>query len=81
MKFISLTTMILSVAVIVGADDTQIIGHPCAKANHAECGAITSHNDDLPFLFLCGPDYTITEYQDCTCYSCCELDGPYASCF
>ncbi|KAG0697655.1 hypothetical protein DFH29DRAFT_140232 [Suillus ampliporus] len=82
MKFTSLTAMILSATSIAGTVVTaQIIGHPCAHANEPECGQIEGHNHDNQFLFLCGPDYTIIDYEDCSCEGCCYIDLPYAQCF
>ncbi|KAG1730245.1 uncharacterized protein EDB91DRAFT_1157507 [Suillus paluster] len=86
MKSISLTTMIMSAATIASAAamavtaTAQIIGHSCAQASHLECGTLAGHNHGYPFLFMCGPDYTITRYQDCTCYECCEIDSDGGSC-
>ncbi|OAX32238.1 hypothetical protein K503DRAFT_776862, partial [Rhizopogon vinicolor AM-OR11-026] len=71
MKFIALITMVMSVAVMAGADDTQIIGHPCAQTNNFECGKMASHNNGIAFVFWCGSDNTITQYDDCDCDICC----------
>ncbi|OAX34884.1 hypothetical protein K503DRAFT_412903 [Rhizopogon vinicolor AM-OR11-026] len=79
MKFISLAAIIMSVAVITGADDPGIIGHPCAQAGKGECGSLPNYNDGHWFLFVCGPDYTITTYWDCD--NDCWFDGPYARCY
>ncbi|OAX33037.1 hypothetical protein K503DRAFT_776043 [Rhizopogon vinicolor AM-OR11-026] len=73
MKFIALTTMIMSAAVMAGADDTQLIGHRCAKAGNTECGHLASHNNGNGFVFWCGSDNTITKYQDCECVNCCVV--------
>ncbi|KAG1731646.1 uncharacterized protein EDB91DRAFT_1153877 [Suillus paluster] len=43
MKFILFTTIIVSVAVVAGADDAWIIGHPCAQASeHRELCSLAS---------------------------------------
>ncbi|OAX36996.1 hypothetical protein K503DRAFT_771931 [Rhizopogon vinicolor AM-OR11-026] len=78
MKFISLTTVVLSVAVIVGADD--VIGIPCYKADGMGCGTVAIHNNDLPFVYICGPQKTITFYLDCLCDTCCKIEGTIGVC-
>ncbi|KAG1724580.1 uncharacterized protein EDB91DRAFT_1340059 [Suillus paluster] len=50
MKLISLTTMIMSAATIAVTATAQIIGHPCAHADSAECGSLADHNGGLQFL-------------------------------
>ncbi|OAX36357.1 hypothetical protein K503DRAFT_311119 [Rhizopogon vinicolor AM-OR11-026] len=80
MKFIALTTMIVSVAVMAGADE-QIIGLPCAKTNYQECGHLAGHNDGKDFVFWCGAQNTITDYSDCNCSNCCIDPYPLAHAF
>ncbi|OAX39270.1 hypothetical protein K503DRAFT_782274 [Rhizopogon vinicolor AM-OR11-026] len=82
MKFIALITMIVSVAVMAGADDTQILGRHCAQANGQECGHLASHNNGKQFVYWCGSKNTIDDYSDCNCYYCCVDSTPaqYAYC-
>ncbi|OAX34877.1 hypothetical protein K503DRAFT_774067 [Rhizopogon vinicolor AM-OR11-026] len=79
MKFIPLAAMIMSVALIAGADDPGIIGHPCAQAGYVECGSLPNYNSGHWFMFWCGPDYTITAYQDCD--NACWFDEGHPRCY
>ncbi|KAG1730547.1 uncharacterized protein EDB91DRAFT_1085418 [Suillus paluster] len=65
----------MSATLIAVTATAQILGNPCAHASSMECGTLAGHNNGLPFLFLCGPDHTITSYDDCTCEGCCILEG------
>ncbi|KAG2040607.1 hypothetical protein BDR03DRAFT_948057, partial [Suillus americanus] len=50
MKFISLTTMIMSAASITGtAIAEQITSHSCAHAYQLERGGLTEYNNNNPF--------------------------------
>ncbi|OAX31929.1 hypothetical protein K503DRAFT_870420 [Rhizopogon vinicolor AM-OR11-026] len=77
MKFISLTTIIMSTAVlaeIATASDPN--GGPCARANHFECGVLTSFNDGSAFLFFCFADHSLLVDELCSCPTCCSVtDG------
>ncbi|OAX31927.1 hypothetical protein K503DRAFT_727501 [Rhizopogon vinicolor AM-OR11-026] len=79
MKSISLAAIIMSVAAMVAAD-TKIIGHACSNTNHVGCQTISGHNNGLPFAYTCGPKNKITSYLDCTCSSCCQVQGTNAVC-
>ncbi|OAX35711.1 hypothetical protein K503DRAFT_773201 [Rhizopogon vinicolor AM-OR11-026] len=85
MKFIALITMIMSVAVMTGADgtDTRIIGHACTLPDSFVCGKLASHNNGIPFAYWCNSARKITEYDDCDCDTCCvgaSIDIPAAHC-
>ncbi|KAG2033185.1 hypothetical protein BDR03DRAFT_968178 [Suillus americanus] len=70
MKFISLTTMIMSAAVLVAA------GGPCyvrASAGYWECGNLEDYNGGNAFLYYCSPPGYISNIQDCSCETCCSV--------
>ncbi|OAX38486.1 hypothetical protein K503DRAFT_158314 [Rhizopogon vinicolor AM-OR11-026] len=80
MKFISLAAIIMFVAAMVAALDTTMIGHACSNTNNVGCETIAGHNGGLPFAYACGSDNTITGYLDCTCSSCCQVQGENVAC-
>ncbi|KAG2098932.1 uncharacterized protein F5147DRAFT_712807 [Suillus discolor] len=77
MKFISLTTMIMSAAVLVGivkADsDTNPNGGPCAQNSKYECGRMAGYNGNMPFLFYCNINNIVEVVQNCHCIQCCSV--------
>ncbi|KAG2109980.1 uncharacterized protein F5147DRAFT_691148 [Suillus discolor] len=87
MKFVSLTTMIMSAAVLVGivkAQDPN--GGPCAHNSNYECGRLAGYNGNMPFLFYCNEDNIVETVKMCTCMECCYVvnggvgDDGYANC-
>ncbi|KAG1852872.1 hypothetical protein DFJ58DRAFT_790370 [Suillus subalutaceus] len=89
MKFISLTTMIMSAAVLAGIVTAQKepTGLPCSPrvlAVQFACGTLPLFNGGLPYLYFCEANSTITVIQTCNCASCCNLvnggQGPGSSC-
>ncbi|OAX38485.1 hypothetical protein K503DRAFT_158321 [Rhizopogon vinicolor AM-OR11-026] len=79
MKFISLAAIIASVAAMVAADSTMI-GYACSNTDSVGCKTVKGHNNGLPFAYSCGLGNTITAYMDCTCSSCCQVQGQDAVC-
>ncbi|OAX38017.1 hypothetical protein K503DRAFT_692270 [Rhizopogon vinicolor AM-OR11-026] len=82
MKYISLTTVILSVAVIVGADpiSQNPIGLPCNNPGDEACGTITDYNSGFPFVYTCAPQNTVNHFVNCPCATCCVIDGHSGLC-
>ncbi|KAG1844612.1 hypothetical protein DFJ58DRAFT_802157 [Suillus subalutaceus] len=82
MIFTSLTAMIISIAAIAGvaiASDNVIItpmGLPCDNPNQTGCSTgIKGWNNDDDFLYLCGPNGVIVDYDGCSCQNCCGSPG------
>ncbi|KAG1883751.1 hypothetical protein F4604DRAFT_1736167 [Suillus subluteus] len=78
MKFISLTTMIMSAAVLAGIVTAQSepTGYPCSPrvlAVQYACGTLPLFNGGLPYLYFCEADSTITVVKTCNCASCCNV--------
>ncbi|KAG2038014.1 hypothetical protein BDR03DRAFT_999570 [Suillus americanus] len=72
MKFISLTTMIMSAAVLAGIVTAQVPdGKPCAQTEQYECGRLAGYNRGYPFLFFCSSQNFVEVVKTCNCGDCC----------
>ncbi|KAG1848480.1 hypothetical protein F4604DRAFT_133112 [Suillus subluteus] len=67
MKFISLTTMIMSAAVLVAA------GGPCYVPGSWACGNLKDYNGGKPFLYYCSPPGYVSNVKPCSCAKCCSV--------
>ncbi|KAG0698988.1 hypothetical protein DFH29DRAFT_938953 [Suillus ampliporus] len=80
MKFVSLTTMILSAAVMAGvaiASENLTINPmnlPCDNPNKVGCSlGIKGFNNGNDFGYECGPTGEILAYASCDCKNCCVV--------
>ncbi|KAG2033190.1 hypothetical protein BDR03DRAFT_872523 [Suillus americanus] len=77
MKFIPLTTMIMSAAVLAGIATAKRShtpdGGPCTHPGQYECGSITDYNGGNAFLFQCSKFGIISDIQNCNCPVCCSV--------
>ncbi|KAG2135430.1 hypothetical protein DEU56DRAFT_887955 [Suillus clintonianus] len=73
MKFISLTSFIVSVAVMTGvATAYNPIGQSCDTPDVSDCGQDASLNDGNPFVYECSPTaYEYVYVVGCSCPTCC----------
>ncbi|KAG2033189.1 hypothetical protein BDR03DRAFT_968184 [Suillus americanus] len=67
MKFISLTTMIMSAAVLVAA------GGPCNTPGNWACGNLQDYIGGKAFLYFCSSSGYVMNIQDCSCATCCSV--------
>ncbi|KAG1883661.1 hypothetical protein F4604DRAFT_1735917 [Suillus subluteus] len=75
MKFISLTTMVMSATVLAGIVTAQSepTGIPCSPPIQYGCGTLSLFNSGLPYLYFCEADSTTTVVKTCNCASCCNV--------
>ncbi|KAG0703416.1 hypothetical protein DFH29DRAFT_917135 [Suillus ampliporus] len=81
MKFVSLTTMILSAAVMAGvaiASENLTINPmylPCDNPNQVGCATgLKGFNNGDDFGYGCGPTGQIIAYVPCDCKNCCVVE-------
>ncbi|KAG1831420.1 hypothetical protein DFJ58DRAFT_249211 [Suillus subalutaceus] len=82
MKFISLTTIVVSAAAMAGiaiASDDLIItpmGTPCGPANTVLCSVtgLKGYNNGNDYAYTCGPKGSVVSYIPCSCHKCCKVD-------
>ncbi|KAJ8592270.1 hypothetical protein M405DRAFT_812962 [Rhizopogon salebrosus TDB-379] len=80
MKFISLTTMIMSALAMAGIATARTTpanpnGSQCGHPEQYECGTLANYNNDNPFLFFCSPESKVDVVQNCDCAGCCAIDS------
>ncbi|KAG1743918.1 hypothetical protein EDB19DRAFT_547442 [Suillus lakei] len=90
MKFTSLTTMIFAAAMVgvaVASDNDNLAVTPenlyCSPADRAGCSrGLTGFNNGMDYVYFCGSNNKITQYNACPCTNCCIVvsDGEDAVC-
>ncbi|KAG2097767.1 uncharacterized protein F5147DRAFT_714860 [Suillus discolor] len=77
MKFISITTIIMSAAVLAGIVTAQDpTGMPCDQrvlAEKYECEWVPGYNSGFAYLFFCSAQSTQVVVQTCSCMDCCNV--------
>ncbi|KAG0698975.1 hypothetical protein DFH29DRAFT_938901 [Suillus ampliporus] len=81
MKFVSLTTMILSAAVMasvaIASENLKLdpMNLPCDNLDEVGCGTgLKGYNNGDDFGYGCGPTGKIIEYAPCDCKNCCVVE-------
>lgn len=81
MKFISLTSMIVSVAVMTGvATAYNPIGQPCDSPGNFGCSQDSGVNGGNAFIYECASTDTFVYTAGCGCPTCCEATSGGAFC-
>ncbi|OAX32382.1 hypothetical protein K503DRAFT_776730 [Rhizopogon vinicolor AM-OR11-026] len=82
MKYISLTAMIMSVALADIATAVNANGETCTHVDAVDCGILAGYNNGHSFLYYCmgeesNPDIgQISVIRNCSCTGCCDaFDG------
>ncbi|KAG1756911.1 uncharacterized protein EDB91DRAFT_1076816 [Suillus paluster] len=82
MKFASLTTLIVSVALMAGvttaSEDLLVTpkGLACNNPDRAGCSTgIKGYNNQNDFGYFCGATGKIIGFAPCNCKNCCKVTG------
>ncbi|OAX41624.1 hypothetical protein K503DRAFT_471449 [Rhizopogon vinicolor AM-OR11-026] len=77
MKFVSLTTTVISalgLAGIAAAAASSPLGGPCVYKDQYECGYEPDYNNGYVYAFYCTSANIIANVQNCDCLECCGID-------
>ncbi|KAG2140709.1 hypothetical protein BD769DRAFT_116298 [Suillus cothurnatus] len=76
MKFISLTTVIITAAAMTGAVIASAAGGPdiaCTPGNGGCASGYASYNNGNDFAYGCGSNGHSNSWTPCSCQGCCKV--------
>ncbi|KAG2140734.1 hypothetical protein BD769DRAFT_117526 [Suillus cothurnatus] len=75
MKFISLTTVIITAAAMTGVVIASAANGPnlVCTPGYGGCATVASYNNGLDFAFGCGSNGHMNSWTPCSCKKCCQV--------